>query len=87
MGDFRNLVQKFTADDWALLERLVETGAGTATDLAVRLRVMPEVIEPKLKEFSHFELVEAKPFSGKYEEAIYRISDKGRRVLRLVHLV
>ena len=83
--DLREWVQSFTETDREILERLSETGAATATDLAVRLRVMPEEIEPKLQEFSAKELVEVTPFGGKYEKAIYRISDRGRRVLKLFH--
>ncbi len=86
-SELRDLAQSFSETDWPVLERLNETGAATATDLAVRLRKMTEVIAPKLKEFQAKGLVEATPLEGVDREEIYRVSDKGRKVLRLVQLV
>jgi len=85
--DLRDLAQQFSEGDWTILERLGERGAATPTELAVRLRGMTETIEPKLKEFQEKGLVEATPFEGEYDHEVFRISDRGRKVLRLVHAV
>ena len=74
-----------THADLVVLERLNTTGAATITDLAVRLRDLPDRIEPTLKKFQGEGLVEMTPIGGKYDGEVYRISNKGRRFLQFVH--
>ena len=73
-----------TNADLAVLERLNKAGAATLTDLAVRLRDLPETVEPKLKKFVGNGFVEVKNIGGKFDGELYRVSDKGRKVLRLL---
>jgi DNA-binding MarR family transcriptional regulator len=82
--DIRNLTRQFSDDDWLLLEKLNEVGAGTLTDLAVRLRTMPESVAPRLAEFHEAGLVDSQQIADGFENELYRVSDKGRLVLRLL---
>ena len=76
-------MNELTKDELAVLMRLDKTGAATLTDLAVRLRDLPEKLAPKLTKFKAKGFVEVKTFGGKYDHEVFRVSDKGRRLLQL----
>jgi len=71
-------------DELGILEQLSKTGAATVTDLAVRLRDLPEEIEPTLKQFQAKGLVEVTTIGDKYDHEVYRVSDRGRRVMQFL---
>lgn len=76
-----------TPSQWQILERLTEAGAATLTDLAVRMRTMPEQIEADVQILREKKLAETAPFTSgltmRYLSDIYRVTDKGRRLLAL----
>lgn len=76
-----------------ILERLNTAGAATLTDLAVRLRTMPESIEADFNSLRERGLIETLTATSGlsaaawYNSQIHRVSDKGREALRLTQLV
>ncbi len=84
-------MDQLTPSQLKILERLNEAGAATISDLAARLRTLPEQIEPEFKSLWNSGLIETSPMASGlpvwYSKEIYRISDKGHQVLRFAHLV
>jgi DNA-binding MarR family transcriptional regulator len=91
MGKYElvELARALTDTDWAILQSLRDKGAATATDVAVRLRAMPNDVLPDLKTIVNKGLVEVEPIAGTFDREVYRVSDTGHAVLRihLPHLV
>jgi hypothetical protein len=75
-------------DDFEMrvLDTLSDTGAAVPTDLAVRMREMPEKVIPALRSLLGRELVEVLRVKSGYDSEVYRISDKGRRMLKLARM-
>ena len=83
----QSLTFDFTDDDWLVLEKLNEVGAATSTDLAVRLRRMPEIVTPRLSGFLEKGLVEARRIDPGHDGEVFYVSDQGRKILGMVHRV
>jgi hypothetical protein len=82
-----DLARQFSDDDLGLLEKLNEVGAATVTGLAVRVRQLPEKVQPLLNEFRKHGLVEVTQIDQERDNELFRVSDRGRKVLRLVNPV
>ena len=78
--DIRTLAD-LSEDDLTILKGLLDTGAATPTDLAVRLRRMTEDVEPHLKKLRTKGLVDVKERDAGIEREIYRVSRSGQSLL------
>jgi DNA-binding MarR family transcriptional regulator len=78
--------QSLTDKDKAILSLLRTTGAATATEIAVRLRVLPSDVRPTLKALAERGFLETARIPGNFDHVVYRLSDEGHSTMRLPYL-
>ncbi|MCI0349854.1 MAG: hypothetical protein L0Z53_10555 [Acidobacteriales bacterium] len=84
-NDMLKLAQEVNDQELPVLETLNIRGSGSTFDIATRLRAEPAKIAPYLEKLLASQLIEATATPIPFDNQIFRISNKGRQLLKIFH--